>query len=186
MEFHKIHISSGVRHCYTDLSLWTTEDQHPTLLTCHRRACLLRLLRCCPHMLECTLSNISNIPSKPEELKNLFSDILRGIDSAWLLNILAIVFYFISACTVLLWQIYGGVVMNNIMGLSTLLAIVYIKGLEWDYSAEVLTVLLVCAVIGVLACSQTTYPLWTCLLAFFLYPFSLLMYYVFQYVLGWN
>ncbi|XP_041994288.1 sodium/calcium exchanger NCL2-like isoform X2 [Salvia splendens] len=83
-------------------------------------------------------------------------------------------------------EIYGGVVMNNIMGLSTLLAIVYIKGLEWDYSAEVLTVLLVCAVIGVLACSQTTYPLWTCLLAFFLYPFSLLMYYVFQYVLGWN
>ncbi|KAG6419217.1 hypothetical protein SASPL_121433 [Salvia splendens] len=37
-------------------------------------------------------------------------------------------------------EIYGGVVMNNIMGLSTLLAIVYIKGLEWDYSAEVLTV----------------------------------------------
>ncbi|XP_042045415.1 sodium/calcium exchanger NCL-like [Salvia splendens] len=83
-------------------------------------------------------------------------------------------------------EIYGGVVMNNIMGLSTLLAIVYINGLEWDYSAEVLTVLLVCAVIEVLACSQTTYPLWTCLLAFFLYPFSLLMYYVFQYVLGWN
>ncbi|KAH6829132.1 hypothetical protein C2S53_013280 [Perilla frutescens var. hirtella] len=83
-------------------------------------------------------------------------------------------------------EIYGGVVMNNIMGLSTLLAIVYIKGLEWDYSAEVLTILVVCAIIGILAYSQTTYPLWTCFLAFFLYPFSLLMYYVFQYVLGWD
>ncbi|XP_057764340.1 sodium/calcium exchanger NCL-like [Salvia miltiorrhiza] len=83
-------------------------------------------------------------------------------------------------------EIYGGVVMNNIMGLSTLLAIVYIKGLKWDYSAEVLTILVVCAIIGILAYSQTTYPLWTCFLAFFLYPFSLLMYYVFQYVLGWN
>ncbi|KAL0442689.1 UNVERIFIED_CONTAM: Sodium/calcium exchanger NCL1 [Sesamum latifolium] len=81
-------------------------------------------------------------------------------------------------------EIYGGVVMNNMMGLSTLLAIVYIKELEWDYSAEVLTILVVCGIIGVLAYSQTTYPLWTCLLAFFLYPFSLAMYYVLQYILG--
>ncbi|KAK3010417.1 hypothetical protein RJ639_012310 [Escallonia herrerae] len=35
-------------------------------------------------------------------------------------------------------EIYGGVVMNNIMGLSTLLAIVYAKDLTWDYTAEVL------------------------------------------------
>lgn len=83
-------------------------------------------------------------------------------------------------------EIYGGVVMNNIMGLTTLLAIVYIKELKWDYSAEVLTILVVCAIIGILAFSQTTYPLWTCILAFCLYPFSLLMYYVFQYVLGWG
>ncbi|KAL0363433.1 UNVERIFIED_CONTAM: Sodium/calcium exchanger NCL1 [Sesamum calycinum] len=83
-------------------------------------------------------------------------------------------------------EIYGGVVMNNMMGLSTLLAIVYIKELEWDYSAEVLTILVVCGIIGVLAYSQTTYPLWTCLLAFFLYPFSLAMYYVLQYILGWG
>ncbi|KAL8468162.1 hypothetical protein ACS0TY_031415 [Phlomoides rotata] len=83
-------------------------------------------------------------------------------------------------------EIYGGVVMNNMMGLSTLLAIVYVKGLNWDYSAEVLTILVVCAIIGTLAYSQTTYPLWTCFLAFFLYPLSLFMYYVFRYVLGWD
>ncbi|XP_020554049.1 uncharacterized protein LOC105175606 [Sesamum indicum] len=83
-------------------------------------------------------------------------------------------------------EIYGGVVMNNMMGLSTLLAIVYIKELEWDYSAEVLTILVVCGIIGLLAYSQTTYPLWTCVLAFFLYPFSLAMYYALQYILGWG
>lgn len=76
--------------------------------------------------------------------------------------------------------------MNNIMGLTTLLAIVYIKELKWDYSAEVLTILVVCAIIGIIAFSQTRYPLWACFLAFCLYPFSLLMYYVFQYVLGWG
>lgn len=83
-------------------------------------------------------------------------------------------------------QIYGGVVINNMMGLTTLLAIVYVKGLNWDYSAEVLTILVVCIIIGILAYSQTTYPLWTCFLAFFLYPFSLFMYYVYRYVLGWD
>ncbi|KAL3820380.1 hypothetical protein ACJIZ3_006285 [Penstemon smallii] len=83
-------------------------------------------------------------------------------------------------------EIYGGVVTNNMMGFSTLLAIIYIKGLKWDYSAEVLTILVVCAIIGFLAYSKSTYPLWTCLLAFFLYPFSLVMYYILHYLLSWG
>ncbi|CAI9783707.1 unnamed protein product [Fraxinus pennsylvanica] len=70
-------------------------------------------------------------------------------------------------------EIYGGIVMSNISNLTALLAIVYANDLTWDYSAEVLTVLVVCAIIGFLAYSRTSYPLWTCLLAFFLYPFSL-------------
>ncbi|KAL2494777.1 sodium/calcium exchanger family protein/calcium-binding EF hand family protein [Forsythia ovata] len=40
-------------------------------------------------------------------------------------------------------EIYGGVVMSNISNLTALLAIVYAKDLTWDYSAEVLTVLVV-------------------------------------------
>ncbi|CAI9783712.1 unnamed protein product [Fraxinus pennsylvanica] len=50
-------------------------------------------------------------------------------------------------------EIYGVVVMNNISGLTTLLAVVYAKDLPWDYSAEVLTVLVVCAVVGILGYS---------------------------------
>ncbi|KAL0442688.1 UNVERIFIED_CONTAM: Sodium/calcium exchanger NCL1 [Sesamum latifolium] len=77
-------------------------------------------------------------------------------------------------------EIYGGVIMNNIAGLTTLLAIVFAKELTWNFSAEVLTILVVCAIIGILAFSCNTYPLWTCILAFFLYPFSLGMYYFVQ------
>lgn len=83
-------------------------------------------------------------------------------------------------------EIYGGVVTNNITGLTALLVIVYAKDLTWSYSAEVLTILMVCGVIGLMAYSCNTYPLWTCLLAFFLYPFSLVLYYVLQYILGWD
>ncbi|CAA2954895.1 Calmodulin and related s (EF-Hand superfamily) [Olea europaea subsp. europaea] len=83
-------------------------------------------------------------------------------------------------------EIYGGVVMSNISNLTALLAIVYAKDLTWDYTAEVLTVLVVCAIIGFLAYSRASYPLWTCLLAFFLYPFSLGLFYYAQFVLRWN
>lgn len=83
-------------------------------------------------------------------------------------------------------ELYGNVVMNNIMGMTTLLAIVYVKDLRWDYSAEVLIMLVVCAVIGLLAVLSSTYPLWTCLLAFSLYPFSLVLFYVLQSFWGWK
>ncbi|XP_075091041.1 sodium/calcium exchanger NCL [Nicotiana tabacum] len=82
-------------------------------------------------------------------------------------------------------EIYGGVIMNNIMGMTTLLAAVFIKDLRWDYSAEVLIVLVVCSVVGLLAFFTTTYPLWTCLLAFSLYPFSVLLFYLLECVFGW-
>lgn len=78
MGLQQIDISSDVRHCYIDFSIWTSQDQHPAILRCHRCACLLRLFRRRPNFLECALSNISNIPSKPEELKNLFFDIFGG------------------------------------------------------------------------------------------------------------
>ncbi|CAI9783713.1 unnamed protein product [Fraxinus pennsylvanica] len=85
-----------------------------------------------------------------------------------------------------IFPIYSSVVMNNISGLTILLAVVYAKDLPWDYSAEVLTILVVCAVIGILGCSSTSYPYWTCLLAFFLYPFSLALYCFVHIILHWN
>ncbi|KAI3510423.1 hypothetical protein L1887_17404 [Cichorium endivia] len=75
-------------------------------------------------------------------------------------------------------EIYSGLVMNNLMGLATLLATVYIKGLSWSYTAEVLTIMMPCTIIGLFALQRDTYPLWVSLCAMLLYPVSVYVYYV--------
>ncbi|KAL7216739.1 hypothetical protein ACSBR1_028636 [Camellia fascicularis] len=83
-------------------------------------------------------------------------------------------------------ELYGAATMNNLLCLSVFLALVYIRGLTWDFSAEVLVILIVCIVMGVFGSFRTTFPLWTSFVAFFLYPFSLALVYVLDYVLGWS
>ncbi|CAN4075569.1 unnamed protein product [Withania somnifera] len=83
-------------------------------------------------------------------------------------------------------ELYGAVTMNNLLCLSVFLALVYIRGLTWDFSSEVLVILIVCVVMGVFASVRSTFPLWTSLLAFVLYPFSLVIVYVLDYKFGWS
>ncbi|KAL1537815.1 sodium/calcium exchanger NCL-like [Salvia divinorum] len=83
-------------------------------------------------------------------------------------------------------EIYGGVIMNNLAGLTTLLAIVYAKELTWDFSAEVLTIMMVCAIVGTHAFLRKTYHLWTCIPVLLLYPLSLGLFYFCQVFLSWN
>ncbi|KAF5730726.1 hypothetical protein HS088_TW19G00321 [Tripterygium wilfordii] len=83
-------------------------------------------------------------------------------------------------------EIYGAVTMNNILCLSVFLALVYVRGLTWDFSSEVLVILIVCIVMGALGSLRTTFPLWTCSVAYLLYPFSLALVYVLDYVYGWS
>lgn len=83
-------------------------------------------------------------------------------------------------------ELYGAVTMNNVLCLSVFLALVYFRELTWDFSAEVLVICIVCIVMGAFASFRTTFPLWTCFLAYFLYPFSLVLVYVLDYVLGWS
>nr|GMC89988.1 sodium/calcium exchanger NCL-like [Ipomoea batatas] len=82
-------------------------------------------------------------------------------------------------------EIYNGVTMSNLTGLLSLLAVVYARELTWDYSAEVLVVFVISLTIGFLAYCKTTYQLWTSIFAFFLYPFSLALFYVLQ-LMGWD
>ncbi|OIT21441.1 hypothetical protein A4A49_36184 [Nicotiana attenuata] len=77
-------------------------------------------------------------------------------------------------------EIYVRVILNNIMGMSTVLFVLYAKDLTWEYSVEVLTSMVVCAVTGLFAFIRTTYPLWTCIIAFLLYPASLVLLYIFH------
>ncbi|CAH8283802.1 unnamed protein product [Eruca vesicaria subsp. sativa] len=83
-------------------------------------------------------------------------------------------------------ELCGGVTMNNILCLSVFLAIVYVRGLTWNFSSEVLVILIVCMVMGGLASFRTTYPLWTCFIAYLLYPFSLGLVYILDYCFGWS
>uniref|UniRef100_A0A2N9J4Q0 EF-hand domain-containing protein n=1 Tax=Fagus sylvatica TaxID=28930 RepID=A0A2N9J4Q0_FAGSY len=83
-------------------------------------------------------------------------------------------------------ELYGAATMNNLLCLSVFLALIYIRGLTWDFSAEVLVILIVCIVMGSFASFRTHFPLWTSIVAFLLYPFSLALIYVLDYVLGWS
>ncbi|KAL5564491.1 hypothetical protein UlMin_027655 [Ulmus minor] len=83
-------------------------------------------------------------------------------------------------------EIYGAVTMNNVLCLSVFLALVYVRGLTWDFSAEVLVILIVCIVMGLLGSFRTTFPLWTSFVAFLLYPFSIVLVYVLDYFFGWS
>ncbi|KAL6992433.1 hypothetical protein U1Q18_010542 [Sarracenia purpurea var. burkii] len=89
------------------------------------------------------------------------------------------------AISLTLSEIYGAVFMNNMMGLLVLLAVVYIRDLSWDASAEVVVVLIICTVAGIFASACTKFPVWTSLLACLLYPISLLLLYVLTTVFGW-
>ncbi|CAN0921722.1 Sodium/calcium exchanger NCL [Linum grandiflorum] len=83
-------------------------------------------------------------------------------------------------------ELYGAVTMNNVLCLSVFLGIVYARGLVWDFSSEVLVILIVCLVTAAFASFRTTFPLWTASIAFLLYPFSLALVYVLDYVFGWS
>lgn len=82
-------------------------------------------------------------------------------------------------------QIYGGVFMNNIMGLAIFLLLVYIRDLSWDVSAEVLVILIICTAMGLFGSFITKIPFWTCIIVYLLYPISLLLLYILTEVLGW-
>ncbi|KAI6690344.1 hypothetical protein NL676_027172 [Syzygium grande] len=83
-------------------------------------------------------------------------------------------------------ELYGAVTMNNLLCLAVFLALVYIRGLTWDFTSEVLVILIVCVVMGLFASFRTTFPLWTSSVAFILYPSSLALVYVLDYVVGWS
>ncbi|KAL7087593.1 hypothetical protein ACP275_13G076100 [Erythranthe tilingii] len=72
-------------------------------------------------------------------------------------------------------EIYGTVLMNNLLGFSVLLSLIYFRGFSWDFSVEVLMVLIVCAVMGCLASFSTVFPFWTAVFAYMLYPLSLVL-----------
>ncbi|XP_076945681.1 sodium/calcium exchanger NCL-like [Bidens hawaiensis] len=83
-------------------------------------------------------------------------------------------------------ELYGAATMNNLLCLSVFLALVYTRGLTWDFTSEVLVILIVCIVMGVFGSLRTTFPLWTSFIAFVFYPLSLVLVYILDYVYSWS
>ncbi|KAI5331705.1 hypothetical protein L3X38_021831 [Prunus dulcis] len=91
-----------------------------------------------------------------------------------------------NAISLTLSEIYNGVFMNNIMGLTIFLALVYIRNLSWEVSAESLVVLIICTVMGLSTSFSRKFPFWTSIIAYILYPVSLLLVYVLTTFFGWS
>ncbi|KAL3849235.1 hypothetical protein ACJIZ3_011117 [Penstemon smallii] len=75
-------------------------------------------------------------------------------------------------------EIYGTVFMNNVLGLTVLLSLIYFRNLSWNFGAEVLMVLVVSAIVGCLGSFSTVFSVWTSVFAYLLYPLSLVVVYV--------
>ncbi|KAM0055335.1 hypothetical protein Hdeb2414_s0006g00204921 [Helianthus debilis subsp. tardiflorus] len=76
-------------------------------------------------------------------------------------------------------EIYHKVFMNNTLGFSVLLAIMYFHGLTWHFTVEILLMFIVCLIMGLLPAILTIMHIWTLVIAFALYPLSILaIYYV--------
>ncbi|XP_062506725.1 uncharacterized protein LOC134183249 isoform X2 [Corticium candelabrum] len=56
-------------------------------------------------------------------------------------------------------QLYGAATMNNTLCLAVFMALVYIRSLKWQYSAEVFVILLVELIVGIIG-FRKTYKLW--------------------------
>ncbi|KAM0072201.1 putative EF-hand domain, sodium/calcium exchanger membrane region, EF-hand domain pair [Helianthus debilis subsp. tardiflorus] len=74
-------------------------------------------------------------------------------------------------------EIYHKVFLNNILGFCVLVSVIYFRGFTWHFSAEIVVVVLVCIIMGLLASLKSKFPDWTLLIAFPLYPLSMVVVY---------
>lgn len=91
-----------------------------------------------------------------------------------------------NSISLTLSSLYGGVYMNNVIGLIVFLAPVYFRNLSSDVSAEVIVLLVVCILMTLFTSFCTTFPRWTSYIVLLLYPISLASVYVLTSVFGWS
>jgi hypothetical protein len=77
---------------------------------------------------------------------------------------------------------------QNTFCLCIFLVLVFVRGLAWQFSAEVLAILLVEMLIALLifTSKNQVQPVWKTLLAGLLFPLSLLFVFVLENIVGWN
>eukprot|EP00898_Chlorokybus_atmophyticus_P007545 jgi/Chlat1/7792/Chrsp66S07248 len=83
-------------------------------------------------------------------------------------------------------QIYGAITMNNTLCLGIFLVLVWARGLVWNFSSEVLVILLCTFAIGYIGSRHLTFPHWMAYLALAFYPLSIALVAFLDYGLGWQ
>lgn len=85
-------------------------------------------------------------------------------------------------------QLLGAACINNCFTLAVFLLILFVRNLEWSFTAEVAAVIVVEAAVAVLVLTSKNYvqPLWKALLAGALFPLSLVLVYVLKNSAAWD
>jgi Ca2+/H+ antiporter len=83
-------------------------------------------------------------------------------------------------------QVYGAVTMNNTMCLGLFLFIVWLRGLDWTFSSEVVTTMASIFALGAVAASRQTFQLYWAAVSFALYPVALALVWFLDYEIGWK
>jgi len=74
--------------------------------------------------------------------------------------------------------------MNNTMCLGLFMIVIHAQGLEWTFTSETLTILLVTLLVGTLGASGVTFKTWLVIPVMALYPLSLMFVIFLDYGVG--
>merc|ERR1711957_862505 len=88
--------------------------------------------------------------------------------------------------TTSLSTLIGAACMNNTFVLGIFLALIYLQGLAWQFTAETFAMLLIQWVIGFLAISSSTQKMSTGALILSCYPACLFIVWFCENILGWD
>lgn len=77
--------------------------------------------------------------------------------------------------TLVYGQLYGAATMNNTLVLGIFFALIFFRGLIWDFSAETITILVVTLAVGVIGSLTCTYRTWYGVPVLLLYPGALVL-----------
>ncbi|CAK0909106.1 unnamed protein product, partial [Prorocentrum cordatum] len=83
-------------------------------------------------------------------------------------------------------QLEGAAIMNNTFCLGIFLALVYFKGLAWEFSAETVSIVSIQVALGVLMLLRSQQKLLEAFAVLSLYPLSLGLVWVLENKLGWD
>lgn len=69
--------------------------------------------------------------------------------------------------------VYGAVSMNNTLNVGIFFLLLYVRGLLWDYTANIVPMIVVILAVGIFAAFRDTFKLFHGMLVFLLYPLSI-------------